>query len=139
MNKFLSFVFMFIAHFSVSLMSNLFFGESEHIGETLISSVLFVLIFSAICHFVGKWKRESWFSGKLSYGQILISKGKIRMRIKHYNTTVIIVDILKNQKLIQFLTNHGNGWSFLRSFNSTQHKLYLNRTESHYDYRLLWY
>ena len=104
MNKFLSFVFMFIAHFSVSLMSNLIFFFFFHIGETLISSVLFVLIFSAICHFVGKWKRESWFSGKLSYGQILISKGKIRMKIKHYNTTVIIVDILKNQKLIHFLS-----------------------------------
>ena len=59
MKKFLSFALMFMVHFAVSMMFNWIFGESEHIGETLISSTLFVMIYSAIHHFVGKGKRVS--------------------------------------------------------------------------------
>ena len=59
MKKILYFALMFMVHFAVSLMFNWIFGESEHIGKMIISSVLFVLIYSALLHFISKGKRES--------------------------------------------------------------------------------
>lgn len=59
MKKFLSFALRVVVLFAVSLMCNWIFSKPEHIGETLISSILTVLICSAIFHFVGKGRKES--------------------------------------------------------------------------------
>ena len=58
MKKLFSFVVMFVVHFVVSLIFNWIFGESENIGRMLISSLLFVVVYSAVLYFVGPKRKN---------------------------------------------------------------------------------
>ncbi len=59
MKKFLLYAVLFAVHFAVSLVCNWILGESANIIKTLISSVVFVLIYPVVLHFLKKRKRES--------------------------------------------------------------------------------
>ena len=58
MKKLFSFAVMFVVHFVVSLIFNWIFGESENIGRMLISSLLFVVVYSAVLYFVGQKRKN---------------------------------------------------------------------------------
>ena len=59
MKKFLLYAVLFAVHFAVSLVFNWILGESANIIQTLISSVVFILIYPVVLHFLTKRKRES--------------------------------------------------------------------------------
>lgn len=58
MKKFLLYAVLFAVHFAVSLVFNWILGESANIIQTLISSVVFILIYPVVLHFLTKRKRE---------------------------------------------------------------------------------
>ena len=59
MKKFLLYAVLFAVHFAVSLVCNWIFDGSANIIRTLISSVVFILIYPAVLNFFAKRKRES--------------------------------------------------------------------------------
>lgn len=59
MKKILFFALMFIGLFAVSLACNWIFGESVHLAKMIISSLVFVLIYSAFIHYFRKGTKES--------------------------------------------------------------------------------
>ena len=59
MKKFLLYAVLFAVHFVVSFVCNWILGGSANIIQTLISSVVFILIYPAVLHFLAKRKRES--------------------------------------------------------------------------------
>ena len=56
MKKFLLYAVLFAVHFAVSLLFNWILGESANIIQTLISSVVFILIYPVVLHFLTKRK-----------------------------------------------------------------------------------
>lgn len=59
MKKFLLYAILFAVHFVISLACNWMLGGSADIIQTLISSVVFILIYPVVLHFLKKRKRES--------------------------------------------------------------------------------
>ena len=56
MKKILIFTLMVLIHVAISLVFNWIFGDSEPLGKTILSSAIFVVIFTAIIYNGGKGK-----------------------------------------------------------------------------------
>ena len=59
MKKFLLYAVLFAVHFAVSFVCNWILSESANIIQTLISSVVFVLIYPVVLHFLKKEKERA--------------------------------------------------------------------------------
>ena len=66
MKKFLLYAVLFAVHFAVSLVCNWILGGSANIIQTLVSSVVFILIYPAVLHFLAKRKRVKTLEERIS-------------------------------------------------------------------------
>ena len=57
MKKFFLYAILFAVHFAVLLVCNWILGGSVNIIQTLVSSVVFILVYPAVLHFLAKRKR----------------------------------------------------------------------------------
>ena len=58
MKKFLLYIVLFAVHFAVLLVCNWILGGSANIIQSLVSSVVFILIYPAVLHFLAKKKKS---------------------------------------------------------------------------------